>query len=488
MSRPVSTLLWYRQDLRLADHPALRAALDAGGPVIPVYIWSPEEEGGWPPGAAACWWIHHSLTSLADDLRRRGSRLIIRRGTAVASLRELCRETGAGRIVFHGRYEPAARTQEEQVLAAFPSHATDGPRAARHASALLFEPGEIATKDGRPYQVFTPFWRACLARPAPAAPLPAPRGVPGPARWPRSLDVPDLGLESRIDRTTGFRDAWQPGEAGAKAQLAKFLDTALAAYPQDRNRPDRPGSSRLSPYLHHGEISPREVRHAVHNHASRGRAPGLLAGADEYLREIGWREFAHHLLVHFPHTVDHPLRAEFAAFPWARNRIGLRPWQRGRSGYPIVDAGMRELWSTGWMHNRVRMIAASFLVKDLLIPWNEGARWFWDTLVDADLANNTLGWQWTAGCGADAAPYVRIFNPMAQGERFDPDGAYVRRWVPELASFPADRIHRPAGIPPSTRGAAGAMIGRTYPAPIIDHAAARARALAARAVVRGRTR
>jgi deoxyribodipyrimidine photo-lyase len=454
--------------------------------VIPVFVWSPEEESGWPPGAAACWWIHHSLTSLADDLRRRGSRLVFHRGSVVESLRELCRETGAGRIVFHRRYEPAACAQEEKVLTAFPPHAANGPRAERHASALLFEPGEITTKEGRPYQVFTPFWKACLARPAPATPLPAPRTVPGPTRWPRSLDLADLGLEPKIDWTAGLRDAWQPGEAGAKTQLAAFLDTALAAYPQDRNRPDHPGSSRLSPHLHHGEISPRQVWHGVRDHAARGRAPGLLAGAEEYLREIGWREFAHHLLVHFPHTVDRPLRAEFAAFPWARNRTGLRAWQRGRTGYPIVDAGMRELWSTGWMHNRVRMVAASFLVKDLLLAWIEGARWFWDTLVDADLANNTLGWQWTAGCGADAAPYFRIFNPVAQGERFDPDGAYVRRWVSELASLPTDRIHRPGDNITSTRGPAGARIGKTYPVPIVDHAAARARALAALAVVRRR--
>jgi deoxyribodipyrimidine photo-lyase len=486
MSRPASTLVWFRQDLRLADHPALRAALTAGGPVIPVYIWSPEEEGGWPPGAAARWWIHQSLASLAEDLRRRGSRLVIRRGRAAETLRELCRETGAGGIVFHRRYEPAARAQERSVLTAFRSRTAGGPHVEGQASAVLFEPGEITTKDGRPYQVFTPFWKACLARPAPAAPLPAPRVVPGPTRWPPSLDLADLELQPKIGWTSGLRDAWHPGEAGAKAGLAAFLDTGLAGYPEDRDRPDRAGSSRLSPHLHHGEISPRQVWHAVRDHASRGRAPGLLAGAEEYLREIGWREFAHHLLFHFPRTVDRPLRPEFGAFPWARDRAGLRAWQQGRTGYPMVDAGMRELWSTGWMHNRSRMVAASFLVKDLLLPWLAGARWFWDTLVDADLANNTLGWQWAAGCGADAAPYFRIFNPVTQGRRFDPDGAYARRWIPELTSRPADRIHRRPRISISPRRTAEATIGRTYPAPIVDHAAARARALAALAVVRGR--
>lgn len=482
MPRSAPTVLWFRQDLRLADHPALRAALDAGGPVVPVYLWSPEEEGAWPPGEAARWWIHQSLKSLDQSLRARGSRLVVRRGPVVEALRNLCRETGAGRIVLHRRYEPAARAQEEAVLSAF---SAGSPNAERPAAALLFEPEAIATKTGRPFQVFTPFWKACLARPEPAAPLPTPRAIPGPVRWPHSLPLSDLELEPRTEWVGGFRHAWQPGEAGAKARLASFLGTALAGYPEDRNRPDRAGSSRLSPHLHHGEISPRAVWHAVRTHAARGRAPGLLSGAEEFLRELGWREFAHHLLFHFPHTVEHPLRSEFAAFPWAQDRGGLRAWQRGRTGYPMVDAGMRELRVTGWMHNRVRMVAASFLVKDLLLPWQEGARWFWNTLVDADLANNTLGWQWTAGCGADAAPYFRIFNPVTQGKRFDPDGEYVRHWVPELGSLSGDRLHWPLDATPAALEAAGIALGRTYPVPIVDHAAARARALAALAVAQG---
>jgi deoxyribodipyrimidine photo-lyase len=487
-ARPAPILLWFRQDLRLADHPALHAALDAGGPVIPVYLWSPEEEGAWPPGEAARWWIRQSLASLDESLRARGSRLVIGRGPVVEALRELCRKTGAGRIIFHRRCEPAAREQEDAVLAAFPPGLTGAPGAEPHASALLFEPGEIATRAGRPFQVFTPFWKACLARPEPAAPLPAPRAIPGPARWPRSLDLAGLGLEPPTDRAAGFRGAWRPGETGAKAQLGSFLDDALARYPEGRDRPDRAGSSRLSPHLHHGEISPRQVWNAVRRQAARGRAPGLLAGAEEFLRELGWREFAHHLLCHFPHTTDRPLRAEFVAFPWARDGAGLSAWQRGRTGYPIVDAGMRELQATGWMHNRVRMVAASFLVKDLLLPWTEGARWFWDTLVDADLANNTLGWQWAAGCGADAAPYFRIFNPVLQGERFDPDGVYVRQWVPELATLPGKRVQWPTGATTSELEVAGVRLGRTYPRPVVDHAAARARALAALGRMRGRAR
>ncbi len=507
-SRPEPALLWFRQDLRLSDHPALRAALAAGGPVIPVYIWSPEEEGGWPPGAAARWWIHHSLKQLAADLRGRGGRLIIRRGGVVATLGKLCRETGAQRIFFHRRYEPYARAQEERVLAAFPPDCSDKtgeddlrarglrpagphaarPRAERHESALLFRPEEIATRQGRPFQVFTPFWRACLDRPAPAVPLPAPRLVPGPARWPTSLELDELGLTRSSDGSAGPRDAWRPGEAGANAQLAAFLKTALGGYPRGRDRPDLRASSRLSPHLHHGELSPRQVWHATRRQMARRGEPGLLAGAEAFTRQIGWREFAYHLLVHFPHTMDRPLRAEFAAFPWARSHTGLRAWQQGRTGYPIVDAGMRELRESGWMHNRVRMIAASFLVKDLLIPWIEGARWFWDALVDADLANNTLGWQWAAGCGADAAPYFRIFNPALQGSRFDPEGSYVRRWVPELASLPAAQIHYPDEFSDTPEVRSGRIIRLAYPAPIVDHGAARARALAALAAMRGRGR
>jgi deoxyribodipyrimidine photo-lyase len=274
-----------------------------------------------------------------------------------------------------------------------------------------------------------------------------------------------------------MRAAWTPGEAGAKRELRRFLDTAISGYAEGRDQPDKTHTSRLSPYLHTGEISPRQVWRAVRRRANK--YPAKQEGTEAYLRQLGWREFAHHLLFHFPQTTEQPLRAKFADFPWRDSPTDMRAWQRGQTGYPLVDAGMRALWTTGWMHNRVRMITASFLVKHLLLPWQAGDRWFWDTLVDADLANNTLGWQWVAGCGADAAPYFRIFNPVAQGEKFDPDGDYVRRWVPELSRLPAAWIHKPWQAPTRVLTEAGVKLGTTYPEPMVDHHSARVRALAA---------
>jgi deoxyribodipyrimidine photo-lyase len=312
----------------------------------------------------------------------------------------------------------------------------------------LFEPGSVLNGNGRPFQVFTAFWRACLAAKAPADPLSAPRHLSSPAVWPKSLRLDDLRLEPKIDWAGGIRETWQPGERGAAKRLTRFLKGPIDSYPTGRDRPDLPGTSQLSPYLHFGEISARQVWRQVR------RSSASSAAAETYIRQIGWREFSYHMLVHFPDTPRNPLRPEFGAFPWHIDKKLLKAWTRGYTGYPLVDAGMRQLWRVGWMHNRVRMIAASFLVKDLMIPWQEGAAWFWDTLVDADLANNTMGWQWTAGCGADAAPFFRVFNPVTQAEKFDPDERYVRRWIPELGST-------------------------EYPRPVVDHDVARRRALAA---------
>ena len=472
---PLATIVWFRQDLRLADHPALAAAC-ARGVVIPVFIWSPEEEGKWPPGAASRWWLHQSLASLGDALGSRNSRLLLRSGDALCALRDVLAKTGATAVYWSRRYEPAAIERDARVKKALRE---SGCEAESFKAALLHEPWELKTGAGGPYQVFTPFWRVCLKMPEPPRPLPVPAQIPAPNAWPASETLAAFNLEPKVDWATGLRAGWRPGEAGAQAQLDKFVTGAASSYATGRDLPATEGTSRLSPHLHWGEISPRQIWHALGATAIRRSGGGDESSADVFRREIGWREFAHHLLYHFPRTPEKPLRAEFERLEWARSAKALGAWQRGRTGYPIVDAGMRELWTTGWMHNRVRMIVASFLTKDLLLPWQQGAKWFWDTLVDADLANNTLGWQWSAGCGADAAPFFRIFNPVSQGEKFDAGGSYVRRWVPELAQLPAKWIHRPWEAPPQILRSAGMKLGETYPQPIVNHAEARLRALAA---------
>jgi deoxyribodipyrimidine photo-lyase len=453
------TIVWFRHDLRLDDNPALAAAA-ARGAVVPVFIWAPDEEQPWAPGAASRWWLHHSLEKLAAALAKAGAPLVIRSGGSLEVLRAVAKECGASGVVWNRRYEPAVVTRDTQIKKAL---AADGLAVESFNGSLLFEPMHVATKEGRPYQVFTPFWRALLAKDEPAEPVAAPRRLRAAEASPRTEPLAALRLLPPIAWDGTMTKTWAPGAAGGEQRLERFLDAALAGYATDRDRPDREGTSSLSPHLHFGEISPRRVWHAVR--AAVGGTPAAKitrGGAEAYLRELGWREFANHLLFHFPHTSDAPLRADYAKFPWANDPVGLRAWQRGRTGYPIVDAGMRQLWATGWMHNRVRMIVASFLVKDLRVSWLEGARWFWDTLVDADLAANTLGWQWAAGCGADAAPYFRIFNPTSQGEKFDPDGSYANRW---------------------------AGLGPDYPEPIVDHAAARKLALEAlKVVTAGRSR
>jgi deoxyribodipyrimidine photo-lyase len=469
MSDP--SLVWFRLDLRLADNPALLAAIRRGGPVIPVFIWTPEEEAHWQPGAASRWWLHQSLTQLDGSLRERGARLIIRRGPTLEAIRQLLVESAASAVYWNRRYEPAAIDRDRRVKAALHD---DGCTVESFNNSLLFEPWTVRTQQGAPYQVFSAFWRTCLALDEPRPPQPAPADIKAPGRWPATIPLRELGLEPTVDWAGGLRSSWRPGEAGAWQQWNRFLDDGLSEYATARDHPDRVGTSRLSPHLHFGEIGPRQVWSAIR------RQPDLRSRAHQrFLQELGWREFAHHLLFHFPHTPEQPLRQSFAKFPWKRDEDHLRAWKRGRTGFPIVDAGMRELWHTGWMHNRVRMIAASFLVKDLLIPWQDGAAWFWDTLVDADLANNTLGWQWIAGCGADAAPYFRIFNPVMQAEKFDPDGAYVRRWVPELRALPDRWLQRPWEAPTAALAESGIELGRTYPRPLIDHRKARTRALAA---------
>ena len=458
-----------------------------------VFVWAPEEEDPWPPGAASRWWLHQSVSALDDDLLRSGSRLVIRRGPALQALRALARETGAQAVFWNRRYEPSVRRRDEKIQASLESLGLD---VQTFGASLLFEPGEILNQSGKPYQVFSQFWRTCLLKPEPAQPLAVQSRIGALRNRPQSVALTDLNLLPAAHWTGGLEKMWTPGAAGARKRLSSFVKGILAAYAVTRERPDQTGTSRLSPHLHFGEISPREVWHAVRkasfegmgqtqfhsdkkHRAAANQGADLIRGEETFLRELGWREFAYHLLFHFSHTQEEPLRPNFRKFPWRRNAAALLAWQRGCTGYPIVDAGMRELWSTGWMHNRVRMIVASFLVKDLLISWQEGARWFWDTLVDADLANNTLGWQWSAGCGADAAPYFRIFNPVSQGERFDPEGVYVRRWIPELATTPREFIHRPWQAPASLSVEKRSRLGENYPRPLVDHAAAREKALEA---------
>lgn len=471
--RTSPTLVWLRRDLRLTDNPALHAALKRGGPVIPVYIWAPEEEISWAPGSASRWWLHQSLVALDAQLRSKGSRLVIRQGRSLSVLLDLVQAAGAEAVVWNRRYEPTTRARDAQVKASLQEQ---GVGVESFNAGLLFEPWTVANKAGNPFQVFTPFWKTCLALSEPPLPLSSPDEIPSPKRWPTTLSVQELSLEPQIDWAVGMREVWKPGEHGATEQLQHFLEAAAFTYARTRDRPDIPGASRLSPHLHFGEISPRQVWRAIRERGARRHAAAKQQ-LEAYLRQLGWREFAYHLLYHFPHTTEQPLRQEFAAFPWREDRQQLKAWRHGRTGYPFVDAGMRELWATGWMHNRARMAAASFLVKHLLLPWQEGAKWFWDTLVDADLANNTLGWQWVAGCGADAAPYFRIFNPVSQGEQFDPHGDYVRRWVPELAHLPAAWIHKPWDAPASVLKKAGVELGHSYPLPIVGHTAARVRAL-----------
>jgi len=419
----VTALLWFRQDLRLRDNPALAAALDRHSPVIPVFIWAPEEEGAWPPGAASRWWLHHSLASLRDELGKRGSRLIVRQGPTEEALSRLVAETGASAVFWNRRYEPAAVARDREVKRKL---CESGVTTESFNGSLLFEPWTIRNRSEQPFRIFTPFWRACLSQPLAPAGEDAPKRLPSPDQWPHSLDLRELSLEPTVDWARGFREVWQPGESGARRQLQRFIREALTEYPVNHDRPGLVGTSRLSPHLHFGEISPGEVRRAILGVANRSHRAG-----EAYLRQLGWREFAYHLLYHHPESPHQALRREFAAFPWRTHPAHFQAWTRGKTGYQLVDAGMRELRHSGWMHNRVRMLAASFLVKHLMISWQEGAAWFWDTLVDADLANNTLGWQWIAGCGADAAPYFRIFNPAIQAAKFDPGGDYVRRWVPE---------------------------------------------------------
>lgn len=471
------SIVWFRNDLRLADNPALIHAAAGDAPVLCVYVLDGSSAVR-ANGGAARWWLAGSLRSLKADLQRLGADLVILRGDPASVITELARTTDAKAVYWNRRYAKS----ETDIDASIKTRLTTAGVEARSFNAhLLNEPWTITSKTGAPLKVFTPYWRAVLAKGSPAAPVPGPGRINGyTGVLPDSLPLDSLGLEpTSPDWAGGMRAEWTRGESGAQARLERFLDQGMAGYGEARNRPDLPSTSKLSPHLRFGEISIRQCWHAaVQAHAS-GQSKASEADLETFLKELVWREFSYHLLHHNPNLAEANYSPRFDSFPWRDDAASLKAWQRGMTGYPIVDAGMRELYATGWMHNRVRMIVGSFLVKHLLTDWRRGEEWFWDTLVDADPASNAASWQWVAGSGADAAPYFRIFNPILQGEKFDPQGAYVRKWVPELASLPNSVIHQPWTAPTLILGGAGVQLGKNYPRPVVAHDMARDRALGA---------
>jgi len=473
-----SALLWFRRDLRLADNPALQALIEEGHTPLPVYIHD-EPDVDWPLGAASAWWLHHSLMALQQSLRNRGSDLLIFKGNAESILCRLLQQSGAERLAWNRCYEPAALARDTRITQALEEQ---GYHVSSHKAALLREPRENLKKDGSPYRVFTPFWKKLHSSGPSRDVIAASEVLPAldSSRLTDTVTIDSLELLPTVNWDEAFYTHWTPGEDGAWQALQDFCDDTLLDYKVHRDRPAEDGTSHLSAHLHFGEISAVQLWSTLSSLAATKTTRGIMSATECWLRELAWREFSYHLLYHFPSTPLQSMDARFKSFPWKKNyKSDLQRWQRGQTGIPLVDAGMRELWATGYMHNRVRMIAASFLIKNLLIPWQEGARWFWNTLVDADLANNTMGWQWCAGCGADAAPYFRIFNPVLQGEKFDKQGAYVRRWIPELATLENRYLHKPWTADPAVLADAGIVLGKDYPEPLVDLQESRRRALGA---------
>jgi deoxyribodipyrimidine photo-lyase len=452
-----ATIVWLRADLRVEDNSALERAAASGGPVVPVFVWDPEAAGAWAPGAASRAWLRRSLQALRSEFERHGSWLVLRHGKAEHVLLELAVEMEAGRLIHARRWEPWARAQETRVRDALQSA---GVEVVPVESGLLCEPGSVLTTEGERYRVFTPYhrkWRELVRSHSPALSAP-PSRLPAPAVWPVSAEIgallPSRGEPEGLD----LESHWLPGEAGARSALAGFMGDRVGAYDDERDHLAVRGTSRLSPHLHHGEVSIDRVLKEAR--ARIETDPALEEGAESFVRQLAWREFAADVLDAHPDLPEVPMDARFEAFPWREAPEDLELWTKGETGFSLVDAGMRQLAETGWMHNRARLVTASFLAKDVLVKWQEGERWFWERLVDADLANNAFGWQWVAGCGADAAPYFRVFNPLLQARRFDRDGAYVARWLPE-------------------------PYGGTRPVPMLDHFEARDRALAAYEAVKG---
>jgi deoxyribodipyrimidine photo-lyase len=474
-------LVLFRRDLRVADNLALAAAARSGRPVLTAFVLDEGKAGVRPLGAASRWWLHHSLQALERSLAGLGIRLVLRRGQMERTVVGLVEASGAEAVFWNRRYEPggiAADTAMERALG------RRGLQAESFDGHLMHEPSRVTNRSGDFYKVYSPFWNALAAGPEPRDPIDAPKKLKGFSGSIASEGLAGLDLLPKgPDWAGGLRAGWTPGEEGAQARLAQFLSEALDGYARRR---DLPGvvsaTSQLSPHLAHGEVTLFQVFAAIKECHPTPETTSVVL----FRRELGWREFLYHLLFHVPHLDEQNFDPAFDAFPWRRDAKALRAWQKGMTGYPIVDAGMRELRHTGYMHNRVRMVAASFLTKHLLLDWRQGEGWFWDELVDADPANNPGNWQWVAGSGADAAPYFRIFNPVLQGEKFDPGGAYVRRWLPELAKLPDRYVHKPWEAPTSVLAVAGLTLGETYPAPIVEHTRARQRALAAWRAIRGR--
>ncbi|HUH50110.1 MAG TPA: deoxyribodipyrimidine photo-lyase [Mycoplana sp.] len=464
-------IVWFRRDLRLADNHALAAAVSSGHPVIPLFILEQGNDGALPYGAAQAWWLHHSLSTLGSSLETAGNRLVLRRGAALEVLQAIMAETGASALYWNRRHDPDGIRVDSAVKAW--ARAT-GAQANSFAGQLLHDPSRLRTGNGGAYKVFTPFWRALSDGGEPDTLIDAPLHIPCPERFPESERLDNWRLLPRKpDWACRFGETWTPGEAAAREQLAAFVRQRLGRYGQARDFPAIDGTSRLSPHLAFGEISPAQAWHAARMASHGSDSEGVAV----FRKELAWRDFSYHLLFHNPQLATDNLDRRFDAFEWRDDGPTLDAWTRGMTGYPIVDAGMRQLWTHGYMHNRVRMIAASFLVKDLMVHWRSGMSWFRDTLLDADPASNAASWQWVAGCGADAAPFFRIFNPTLQGEKFDPEGVYIKRHVPELSHVPQQYIHCPSKAPASVLQTAEVRLGTDYPYPIVDHRLARSRAL-----------
>lgn len=468
-------IVWFRQDLRLKDNPALHAAYESGNPIIPVYILDDENAKEWKMGGASRWWLHHALESLGKDL---SDHLVLENGDATKIIPELVKKTNASAVYWNRCYEPWRIDRDKKIKSDLEDNDIE---VKSFNGSLLWEPWKVLKQDGTPYKVFTPYYKkGCLNAQSPREPLERPSRLTYGDTDKLGLKLEDLNLlpqkpEPRWDKK--MEKHWTISEDGAHKRLNDFLEDGLENYKKGRDHPADENTSRLSPYLHFGQISPNTAWYAAQE---RGTVEGWESDRDHFLSELGWREFSYSLLYHFPKITWENLQEKFNDFPWqSQESNDVKDWQKGLTGYPIVDAGMRQLWETGYMHNRVRMIVGSFLVKNMMTHWHRGEEWFWDCLVDADLASNSASWQWIAGCGADAAPYFRIFNPILQSKKFDEEGKYIREFVPELSKLPDKHIHAPWEAPDDVLADAGIKLGKDYPKPMMDHSAARDRALEA---------